>query len=93
MQCVPEFIHCRWLVNSLGLWKIIAHILIALFLTSIYRVFFVAVFLLLKILLLLLPKILAWYLEILSILLAVLIAVAYRRGTNLINITNVILDL
>jgi len=80
-------------VNILGLWKIIAHILIALFLTSIYRVFFVAVFLLLKILLLLLPKILAWYLEILSILLAVLIAVAYRRGTNLINITNVILDL
>ena len=82
-----------WLMNVQSLWRNIANILTVLFLVCIYRVYFVALFLLLKILLLLLLKILAWYLEILTILLAVLFAVAYLHGSNLRSIANVLFEL
>jgi hypothetical protein len=72
---------------------IIANIFTCLFLTCLYNVYFAALYLILSSLLIFIEKILAWYGEMVCVLLAVASVVAYLHGLSLSNISDVLFQL
>lgn len=69
---------------------IIADILTVAFLISVYAVYFAGIFLILFSLQIFIQKLLVWYGEVVSVLLVVLIVLAFQRNLNLRAITDVL---